>query len=312
MMKKHIILKGAGKGSKMEDRYSDDLEVIAGKLEVEWRFVAVDITVQVIQGDEESEPLSFLNAQERSARGEVAEDIEEKKCANFIPAPVRYTTVIDSTPATQFIQDDGLRSLRATFETEATFQTRDMIVPPDSTELHQLALVMFYALRRPEMRTLKLLVNLASNHERGKHRNGRTPKKEPRTEAKIAGTTAPNPKHADQKPVSKEIIAAEARNKDEERENARTRDAQHRDTPKTNRLSGSDTRNKNKKGEQRKKQKKGSQEHEGTAKRGESVRNSTHDIGSRFWTISEGAEIVKETGDRGSDFYRVKAPKRER
>ncbi|CAC5379692.1 unnamed protein product [Mytilus coruscus] len=36
-MKQHIILKGAGKGSEMEARYTDDLEVIAGKLKVKWR-----------------------------------------------------------------------------------------------------------------------------------------------------------------------------------------------------------------------------------------------------------------------------------
>ncbi|VDI08571.1 Hypothetical predicted protein [Mytilus galloprovincialis] len=43
-MKQHIILKGAGKGSEMEARYTDDLDVTVGKLKVKWRFVAAEIT----------------------------------------------------------------------------------------------------------------------------------------------------------------------------------------------------------------------------------------------------------------------------
>ncbi|CAG2245689.1 unnamed protein product [Mytilus edulis] len=49
-MKQHIILKGAGKGSEMEARYTDDLDVTVGKLKVKWRFVAAEITDKVILG----------------------------------------------------------------------------------------------------------------------------------------------------------------------------------------------------------------------------------------------------------------------
>ncbi|CAG2200320.1 unnamed protein product [Mytilus edulis] len=48
--KQHILLKGAGKGYEMEARYTDDLDVTVGKLKVNWRFVAAEITDKVILG----------------------------------------------------------------------------------------------------------------------------------------------------------------------------------------------------------------------------------------------------------------------
>ncbi|VDI51055.1 Hypothetical predicted protein, partial [Mytilus galloprovincialis] len=50
LLRKMMIKEGAGKGSEMEARYTDDLDVTVGKLKVKWRFVAAEITDKVILG----------------------------------------------------------------------------------------------------------------------------------------------------------------------------------------------------------------------------------------------------------------------
>jgi len=49
-LKQDIILKGVGRGSRIEARYTDNLDVKLGSLEAKWKFVVADISDDIILG----------------------------------------------------------------------------------------------------------------------------------------------------------------------------------------------------------------------------------------------------------------------
>jgi len=49
-LKQDIILKGVGRGSKIEARYTDNLDVKLGSLKAKWKFVVADISDDIILG----------------------------------------------------------------------------------------------------------------------------------------------------------------------------------------------------------------------------------------------------------------------